>query len=582
MAAVAGGVKGEGGFRGLRSGLSMGGMNRVAIFSVYLLGVALVTGVVWWTTLGGAIETAAAKGRSDLSLAADRLVLELQRARDLSVHLSDDPRLLAMLESRGDDAAIARLLEATADRAGASDVVLLRPNGLVLSSASGVAMAEPQARWLERTRHGALGFGPTSMGRDFTNAAPIFGTDGAVMGAIAVSRSLTTIERSWRGAPQAIYFSDGAGRVLVSNREELRGPPLRQVKTPIRGLDVRRLDAGPYLPRHALHLELPLPVIGLTAEILLDVAPARDLAFARAVAVGALLLVVGAALAFLWDRRRTLAVANVMLERRVAQRTAALEASNARLTAEVRERREAEAALTRTQAELVQASKLSALGQMSAGISHELNQPLMAIRSFAQNAEVFLTRDKPEAAARNLDRIGDLARRMGRIIKNLSAFARAEPEPAVPTDLVAVIASALEITEGRCISGGIDVSCDVPETSVWAMGGEVRLTQVVVNLISNAIDATEGAPVRRIEVALTDHPPRIAVRDTGTGLADPDRLFDPFYSTKEVGQGLGLGLSISYGIVSGFGGRITGRNVPDGGAELIVDLQQASPAEVAA
>lgn len=557
-------------------------MDRIAVITAYLLGVAAVTAVVWWMTLGEAIETAAAKGHSDLTLAADRLVLELQRARDLSVHLADDPRLLSLLEGRGDDAEVARLLRATADRAGASDVLLLRPNGLVLSSASGIAMSETDAPWLERTRHGALGFGPTTWGDDFTNAAPVFGTDGGVIGAVAVSRSLLTIERNWRGAPQAIYFSDVDGRVLVTNREELRGRPPPQVMTPIRGEDVRRLEAGPYLPRHALHLELPLPVIGLTAEILLDVAPARALAFARAVAVGAILLVVGAALAFLWDRRRTLARANLMLEARVAERTAALERSNQRLTAEVRERREAEAALKRTQAELVQASKLSALGQMSAGISHELNQPLMAIRSFAKNAEVFLDRGKPDAAARNLDRIGDLARRMGRIIKNLSAFARAEPEPSVPTDLVAAVASALEITQARCDSAGVEVVCHVPDAPVWAMGGEVRLAQVVVNLIANAVDATDGQTLRRVTVNVSDGPPRITVRDTGAGLAEPDRLFDPFYSTKEVGQGLGLGLSISYGIVSGFGGRIAGRNVPGGGAELLVELRAAAPAEVAA
>ena len=557
-------------------------MYRLVIISGYIA-LALATGaIVWWTTLVGALETAADKGRSDLSLAGDRLVLELQRARDLSVHLADDPRLMALLSSGGEAGEVTALLRATADRAGASDVMLLQSNGLVRASASGVAMAEPDAPWLERTRHGALGFGPTANGRDFTNAAPVFGEDGRVLGAVAVSRSLPTIERSWRGAPQAIYFTDARGRVLVSNRGELRDLPLDQVRTPIRGLDVWRLDAGPYLPRHALHLELPLPVIGLTAQILLDIAPARELAVARGVAVAALLLVVGAALAFLWIRRATLARANQQLEARVAERTQALQTANTRLTAEVRERREAEAALKRAQADLVQASKLSALGQMSAGISHELNQPLMAIRSFAQNAETFLSRGNGEAATRNLAKIGDLARRMGRIIKNLSAFARAEPVPAVPTDLGDVIASALEITEARRQVEGITLDVAQPDGTVWAMGGEVRLAQVLVNLMSNAIDATAGQDDRRIAVTLTDGPPRLVVRDNGPGLADPASIFDPFYSTKEVGQGLGLGLSISYGIVSGFGGRIEGNNADGGGAEFVVTLVPAAATGVAA
>lgn len=454
-------------------------MYRLAIISLYLTFVALVAGAVWWTTLGSALQTAQDKGRSDLSLAADRLVLELQRARDLSVHLADDPRLLELLTRSGGDAEVERILQAAADRAGASDVMLLQRNGLVRASASGVALVEPDAAWLARTRHGALGFGSSGNGSDFTNAAPVFGPDGRVLGAVAVSRSLPTIERSWRGAPQTIYFSDDRGRVLVSNREELRGETPPQVPTPMFGLDVRRIDAGSYIPRNALYLSLPLPVIGLTAQMLLDVQPARDLAFARAIAAGALLLVIGAALAFLWARRRTLARANMLLEGRVAERTAALQAANARLTEEVRERREAEAALTRAQAELVQASKLSALGQMSAGISHELNQPLMAIRSFAQNAETFLERDNPAAVGKNLGKIGDLARRMGRIIKNLSAFARAEPEPAVPTDLTSVVTSALEITEGRRQAGDVETRVTVPDHPVWAMGGEVRLAQVL-------------------------------------------------------------------------------------------------------
>ncbi|UWQ16375.1 ATP-binding protein [Jannaschia sp. M317] len=557
-------------------------MYRLAIITGFLASVFGVAAVVWWTTLGAGLDAAAAKGRSDLSLAADRLVLELQRARDLSVHLADDPRVLDSLTGQAEASQVASLLRATADRAGASDIVLMRPDGRVSASASGSAEAAPTAIWLERATHGALGYGPSPDGREFINAAPVFARDGQVAGAVVVNRSLPTIERSWRGQPQAIYFSDPSGRVLVTNREELRGQAPEGVRVPMRGLDLRRLEAGRYVPRNALHLELPLPVIGLTAEILVDIDPAQRLALAQAVAVGAVLMVVGAALAFLWARRRTLALANAQLEARVAERTAELSTANARLKGEVRERREAEAALTRAQAELVQASKLSALGQMSAGISHELNQPLMALRSFAGNAETFLERGNTEAAARNLSRIADLARRMGRIIRNLRAFARAEPEPAVPTDLCAVLASALEITEARRAGEGVETRVTAPTGPVWAMGGEVRLAQVLVNLLTNAVDATEDQAERRVEVTLTEAPPRFTVRDSGRGLADPASIFDPFYSTKEVGQGLGLGLSISYGIVSGFGGRIAGRNAPDGGAEFTVELIAADPVEEAA
>ncbi|WGH78229.1 ATP-binding protein [Jannaschia ovalis] len=546
-------------------------MSRALLPIATLLGAALLAGLVWWVTLGQALAQLEAKGRSDLSLAADRLMLELQRSRDLAVLLAADPRARAWLSGEGDLDQAGAALRGFADRAGASDILLLQRDGTVVAAATGRLAPVAGASWLDRAGQGALGFGPAPEGRAVTHAAPVFGPSGKVTGAVAVTRSLSGIESGWRGEPQAIYFTDAAGDVVVSNREELLGGPPRQELTPIQGFDIRRVDAGRYVPDHALHLELPLPTLDLLAELLLDIAPAKQLAQARALAAGAGLLVLGALLAVLWERRRRLARDNAALEDRVARRTRDLQAANRQLTAEIGERREAEAALKRAQSELVQAGKLSALGQMSAGISHELNQPLMAIRSFAQNGATFLERGRTEAAADNLAKIGMLAHRAGRIIRNLRAFARAEPEPAVETDLSAVIEAALEITETRRREAGIETRLDLAPGPVRAMGGEVRLGQVLVNLISNAVDAMAERETRLLEIALEADPPRITVRDTGPGLDSPEHVFDPFYTTKEVGAGLGLGLSISYGIVSGFGGTIRGRNTGTG-AEFTVTL----------
>ena len=551
-------------------------MHRAILLLLSLASAALVAGAVWWSTLGTALDTLEQKGRSDLSLAADRLRLELQRSRDLAVLLADDPRMTRWLDDFRSRTGAALLLQGFADRAGASDIWLLDRSGEVVVAATGQRAPIEAADWLTRARQGALGVGPAPEGRAMTHAAPVFGTDGQVIGAVAVTRDLALLERGWRGDPQAIYFTDAGDRVVVSNREELLGGPPPQVRAPVQGHDVRRIEAGRYLPRDALHLELPIPTLALTADILLDIAPALDLAQARALAAGAAVLVLGAALGVLWERRRVLARANAQLEVRVTERTEALTRANARLSAEVRERAEAEARLTRAQADLVQAGKLGALGQMSAGISHELNQPLMAIRSFAQNAETFLARGDTGAASGNLGRINDLAGRMGRIIRNLSAFARAEPTPAVETDLTDVVEAALEITETRRREAGVETRLDLAPGPVRAMGGETRLGQVVVNLVSNAVDAMKDAPEKVLTVELLDGPPRIVLRDTGPGLTDPDRVFDPFYTTKEVGAGLGLGLSISYGIVSGFGGEIRGRNVEGGGAEFTVTLRPAA------
>ena len=305
--------------------------------------------------------------------------------------------------------------------------------------------------------------------------------------------------------------------------------------------------------------------------------PARRIASLQAAFVGAVSLFFGALLFLALERRRALAEANLVLEDRVSKRTEALLQLNKELRREVTERQEAEAALKKAQDELVQAGKLSALGKMSAGISHELNQPLMAIRSFAENGSAFLDRDKPDRAAENLSRISDLARRMGRIIQNLRAFSRQESIPSGKIDVVGVLQTAFELTEARLQAADVELICDIPKGPVWARAGEVRLAQVFVNLITNAADAMVDSPERKLYVAVDDGPElSVSVRDTGPGIEEPERLFDPFYTTKKVGsaEGMGLGLSISYGLVQSFGGTIRGANAEGGGAVFTVVLER--------
>ena len=154
-------------------------------------------------------------------------------------------------------------------------------------------------------------------------------------------------------------------------------------------------------------------------------------------------------------------------------------------------------------------------------------------------------------------------------------------------DLAGVIAAVLEITQARARAGGVDIIWDTPKTPITVRGGEVRLQQVVLNLVTNAMDAMEGQTfTQRIEIDTDRSGARVDlyVRDTGPGLSEPDRIFDPFYSTKQVtsdgtGQdGMGLGLSISYGLVQSFGGIIRGRNHPAGGAVFTVTLDAADVA----
>jgi two-component system C4-dicarboxylate transport sensor histidine kinase DctB len=323
--------------------------------------------------------------------------------------------------------------------------------------------------------------------------------------------------------------------------------------------------------------------------------PAQLLALLQAGVAAAICLAFGAMLFLATERRRTLADANAKLEGAVQTRTAELSRANADLRHEVSERTATEAQLKKAQSDLVQAGKLSALGQMSAGISHELNQPLMAIRSYAENAESYLDRGNTDIAGQNLARIADLARRMGRIIRNLRSFAKQESEALTDVDLRSVMVAVLEMTQARAKSSGVDIAWSAPETPLIVRGGEVRLQQVVLNLVTNAMDAMEGQTnVARVEIDVEKLDARfeLRVRDTGPGLDEPDRIFDPFYTTKQVNQnatdhdgveqnGMGLGLSISYGLVQSFGGMIRGRNHPDGGAIFTVTLDATHPREAA-
>lgn len=556
-----------------------------------------VTGGVWWRSLNDALTRLEERGRADLALAGDRLLGQLQRYREMTVLTAEHPEVLRLaLAATADAGPVDTLLRRSADMTRSDELVLTDRLGRVIASSGPAHGADVSSSpYFRRAMQGALGFHheiDRSTGRRlFVYAAPVFSPEGPVAGSLITRVETEAVEVIWRGEPMIVFFTDTNGIAFVSNRDELvlvrldllpgeEGTvPADLLRREVRRIDrheIWDLDGGPYLPSRALHLTRPLPVIEMTGEALVDIAPAERQAWLQALLVAAACIVVGTALYALMERRRALAVrlaaeaeANARLESRVEERT--------------RELSEANEQLQRAQADLVRAGKLSALGQMSAGISHELNQPLTAIRSYAENAGLFLERGQPEKAGENLGRINDLARRMGRIIKNLRAFARQESEAMSDVELGQVVAAALELSEARLNATGVAVDWTPPARAVWVRGGEVRLQQVIMNLLANAADAMEGGGSVTIRVSRAGDRVRLSVADTGPGIAEPDRVFDPFYSTKEVGasEGMGLGLSISYGIVQSFGGAISGSNLSGGGAEFTVELNTAQKARAA-
>ncbi|AOK42037.1 sensor histidine kinase [Burkholderia vietnamiensis] len=318
-----------------------------------------------------------------------------------------------------------------------------------------------------------------------------------------------------------------------------------------------------------------------------------------------------ALLAFYWRMRRArvremirgralLQQAYAELNRRVEERTADLSQANAQLQKEVGDRIRAEQELRAAHDELIQASKLAALGQMAAGITHELNQPLAALRSFSDNTRVLLDRGEQGAARENLEAIAALTERMGKITNQLKLFVgRAKPRnerALVVRALRSVLALLGERMRGVALTltlrdatvapaqdAPLDLAGDYPE--LVARCEDLRLEQVLINLLGNALDAVGGAaaaavvaaPAIDVTIVVSAATLSIEVRDNGPGIA-PDllpRLFEPFFTTKEMGRGLGLGLAISSSIASDAGGALTARNAPDGGALFVLTLRRA-------
>jgi two-component system C4-dicarboxylate transport sensor histidine kinase DctB len=334
---------------------------------------------------------------------------------------------------------------------------------------------------------------------------------------------------------------------------------------------------------HSLHLAQERPVMPLAVRLVALSDPSEVWRRARFAAwgggaVGALLGVFALylmhrrrALHQLFKARNALQQAHDQLERQVDERTSQLRNANEELKRQVAQRMQAED-------ELMQAGKLAALGQMSAGISHEINQPLTALRALSRNTLLLLASGRTTVVADNLKAIDDMAERMGRITLQLKSFARKGGSAVAPVDLEVAVRNVLLLLEHRLRAERVEVAIHLtPGLQVRAESN--RLEQVLLNLVGNAIDAMSQEPTRRLSIASVDSHGRavVSVADTGAGMAEDqlERLFEPFFTTKPAGQGLGLGLVISSKIVREFGGSLRARR-GDAGMVFEIDLEAVS------
>lgn len=597
-----------------------------------------------WTRAKALRELSYSSGHV-LSLVTETLRGELAKHQSTPVLLAHNPWVTRVVTGSASPSEVQTAnveLERLADVTKASDLYLMSTSGLTVAASN---WRQPRSfigenfsyrPYFKEAMKGRLGryfaLGTTSGERGYYFAHPIF--DGRqVVGATVVKLTVGALEAAWRAVDHTILVVDddgviflssepgwvlktirsldaaaeqrlaeqrryGAARLEPLNIEEtasLEGQKLIRLAPPRvaasrAGGDIGRTPAAAgYLMQSRTMDDAgwTIHILSRTAGIEKEAAIAMALTVATLAALGLAATVVFQRRRRTQERLALQASVNAELERRVAARTDELTSINMQLEQEIGERTRTEAELRQTQAGLIQASKLAALGQMSAGLSHELNQPLAAIRSYAENARALLDRDRADTARSNLTAIDQLTQRMARIIRHLRTFAREEPIAIRPTSVRRAIDETLGLLQRRIsdVDARIDVAMSVGEPMVLA--GDVRLQQVLVNLVGNALDAVKGRPVRDIRIAVTPAPGGItlSVEDTGPGIAAENiaNVFDPFFTTKAVGDGLGLGLSITYGLIKQFGGSIEADNCPGGGARFLVTLRSAQmPLESAA
>lgn len=443
---------------------------------------------------------------------------------------------------------------------------------------------------------------------------------GQTLGVAVTKVSLEQLEKSWSTGEAPAMVSDENGVVILGSVANWKFTTLRPLDEATRsafdqtqqynrralkplGLkEIRELDHGARLVRISgdspemvsvypvtgrfLAQSRPLPGTPWTLTVFSHLEQVDDIAQSRAtvaVVVAALLFLFGVMLAerrrHLKDRlaaQQALQQAHDELERKVDERTADLSAANHLLQDEIAERIRAERTLRAAQDELVQAGKLAVIGQLSTGIAHELNQPLAALRTLSGNSVRFLERGDLTTTRGNLERIAQLVDRMGQITGQLRNFARKSSGQLQPVALCHAIDNALALLEPRLRQANAEIvrHCPLPEPR--ALCDANRLEQVLINLIGNALDAMAGQAAPQIEIDCSGESgsARLAVRDHGPGLDDAAQahLFEPFFTTKPAGDGLGLGLTISAGIIRDFGGTLTGSNHPAGGAVFTLEM----------
>ena len=553
----------------------------------FVLGItAIGMAVVWFTNqwlTQRFTETTRNRAEVRQALYSGNLYSELQRNSVVPLLLSRDPALINALTFDDYSQSSQRLISYL-EEIGAAGLMLLDDTGRVVGATDRSrigASLRTESYFIEAQRASDTVF---SISRAESGANNFYYSrkiqaDGNLIGVIVVEVDLRKFEQSWAGISDAVYVTDSEGLVILSTEPRWRGLTeetalsVQSVPSAIERAirvtaDWTALPPDGYLQGKAvMTTESLIPFRGWRMTSFTTYASVRERVngvLALEIMAFALLL----AATFYQTSRRARARSALF-----QQESAELRQLNDALQREIAERERAEKNLEVAEQTLAQSSKLAALGEMSAAVSHELNQPLAAMKTYLAGAKLLLQRKRPEEALSSFQRIDDLIERMGAITRQLKSYARKGGDAFEVIDIRESLSSALSMMEPQLKTGKIRISRSVPRHPVRVLADRVRLEQVIINLLRNALDATKTVQEPAIEILLSAGTSAIiTVRDNGSGMEELDNLFEPFYTTKAPGDGVGLGLAISSGIVNDLGGRLTARNGRAGGAVFEVSL----------
>ena len=587
-----------------------------------------VTGCALWISgeIGAARAQArvAAQARIDASMNAALLRTVLEKYRALPFVLSRDSALAKTL-SANDPQALRQLdekLETLSAGTKAAVIYAVRLDGIAVSASN---WREPTSfvgndyQFREyfkgalsngQAEHFALGSVSRKPGLYISQR--IDGENGPV-GVIVVKVEFDAVEADWAASGKPSYVVDERGIVLITSIPSWRFMTIRPIPddqllairdslqfgdAPLEpllfdmtgepddtGAVLRTVMPGSAGRTAFLDVGIALATTSWTVQQLVPLQAPVNAGMREAQLLSLLaLLPLMAGAAYLLRRRHVVALridreerARAELERRVETRTRDLSQARDQLQAEINDHRDTEIRLQQVQQDLVQANRLAILGQVAAGVAHEINQPLATIRAFADNARVFLDRGQTRPASENLDSIATLTERIAGITDELKIFARKGRSAAEPTAVAEVLEGAVLLLRSRFALQMDQLDIAMPHAALRVMGDRIRLEQVLINLLQNALEAVAPkGPDGRVEVRVREEGEiiRLTIADNGPGIA-PDilaDLFAPFNTSKE--SGLGLGLVISKDILADYGGTIAVES-DSGGTRFAICLRSA-------